>query len=136
MKNLTPYTLKALAHDFRITVGALEREQVVAREAEQQAQQDEAATRAAEDALRARFDEARAQALDLTTDGLTKAELTGGFEELLKRQHRFAYDHVRRHEGPLLENLEHVMIRPYYHEFLARKLLPPRFHSFAAWRGA
>lgn len=135
VKSLTPYTLKALAHDFRVTVGALEREQAAAREAGQQARQDEAATRAAEDALRARFDEARARALDLATDGLTEAELTGGFEEQLKRQNRFAYDHVRRHEGPLLENLEHVMIRTYYHEFLARKLLPPRFHSFAAWRG-
>lgn len=136
VKSLTPYTLKALAHDFRITVGALERERAAAREAGQQAQQDEAAKRAAEDALRARFDEARAQALDLATDGLTKAELTEGFEDQLKRQHRFAYDNVRRHEGPLLDNLEHAMIRPHYHEFLARKLLPPRFHSFAAWRGA
>lgn len=135
VKNLAPYTLKALETDFRSTAGTLEQERVAALQESQKALRDKEDARATEEALLHTFEEARSKALDLASDELTDAQLLAGFEEFVKKNHRFAYDHVRKHEGKLLDHLNHAMIRPIYHQFLALMLLPARFHSFEAWRG-
>lgn len=134
VKNVTPYTLKALEKDFRIKASTLEQEQTTAPNEAKEALRAEEDARAAEEALLQEFEDARSAALTLATADLGAEELVGGFELFIKEHHRFAYDYVRKHEGDLLDNLDHAMMRPLYHQFLARRLLPDEFHSFEAWR--
>jgi plasmid replication initiation protein len=133
VKNLAPYTLKALEKDFRTRASKLEQEQASALKESQEALRAEEDARAAEEALLQDFEDARSIALNLATADLGAEELVDGFEPFIREHHRFAYDYVRKHKGDLLANLDHAMIRPIYHQFLAQKLLPAKFHSFEAW---
>jgi len=135
VKNLTPYTLKAIEEDFRPSTGSLEQERAAALQEKQEALKQQEVALAAEDTLRQAFEESREAALDLAACDQTEEELLEGFEAFVKKHHRFAFDYVLEHVGSLQDALDHAMIRPIYHQFLAGKLLPPRFHSFEAWRG-
>lgn len=134
VKNVAPYTLKALEKDFRIRASVLEQEQASALKKGKEALRAGEDARAAEEALLQEFEDARSAALDLATADLGAEELIDGFEPFVREHHRFAYDYVRKHEGDLLDNLDHAMIRPLYQQFLSRRLLPDKFHSFEAWR--
>lgn len=131
VKKLQAYVLKALKTDFRPQTSSLEQEVEARRKGtstptdnDKHVNDDEALEQTYRSARRAALDGALAMSGDTHLDA---------FADYLKTNHRFAYDFARR-QGQLGDQLDEPVIKPHYEEFMSLKLLPKRFHSFAAWQ--
>ncbi len=139
VKDLTPYTLKALAEDFRKQETAAERKHREKRVmAERVRQEQEAAEREREQLLMG-FEQARDGELARLILQISLNDLFEGFLDHLTVANKFALDFVKREmvkQGRpfnLIEHVNHALIEPTFKAFLTRKYLPDEYKTVEAW---
>lgn len=139
VKELTPYTLKALAEDFRKTSAVIEqrRQKAQAAKVREQRQQEEMAL--AQEQRRLDFEKARNHELKRLRAHISPEDQLDGFTDYLKDVNKFAFDFVKKEvtkQGrafDVADQLEHRLIAPIFEDYLTKTYLPDTFSSFESW---
>ena len=139
VKDITPYTLKALAEDFRRQETSAERKRREKQAiAELTRQKQEVAERERE-GLVMEFEQARDGELARLMSRASLEELAAGFIDHLTMANKFTLDFVKKEaikQGKLFDLLEHInhpLIEPMFKVFLAEKHLPDEYKSVKVW---
>lgn len=139
VKEVTPYTLKALEEDFRKKETPAERARREKREATYHKRQQEKEAEAERDLLRSQYEHERDNLIAQLHARHSLEELVGDFLPYLTREHRFAFDFVKREvtkQGGVLkltEHLNHVLIEPIFKQFLVDRHLGAHYWTFESW---
>lgn len=139
VKELTPYTLKALADDFRKKETGSERKRREKQKAAELAFEEQKSVEHGQDLLILEFERARDRELAQLRLERAGEELSEGFLEYLTSANKFALDFARREvlkQGRpfvLSEHLAHPLMEATYKTFLAKKYLPSEFHAIEMW---
>ena len=139
VKEVVPYTLKALEEDFRKKETPAERVHREKREVTQQERQQEQAAEAERELLRTQFEHERDGLITQLHVQHSLEELASDFTSYLMRENKFAFDFVKRtvvKQGgtfELNEHLDHALIEPIFKQFLGESLLEPHYATFESW---
>ena len=139
VKEIVPYTLKALEEDFRKKETPAERVHREKREAVQLEQQQEQVAEAERELLRTQFERERDGLIAQLHVQYPLEKLAGDFTSYLMRENKFAFDFVKRtvvKQGgtfELNEHLDHALIEPIFKQFLGESLLEPHYATFESW---
>lgn len=139
VKEITPYTLKALEEDFRKKETPAERARREKREAMHQQQRQEREAEAERDLLRSQYESERDNLIAQLNAKYSLEELVTDFPSYLMHGNKFALDFVKREVTKnggifnLTEHLNHALIKPIFKQFLAEHHLEQRYHTFESW---
>lgn len=139
VKELTPYTLKALAEDFRKTTTVIERRRHQNQLAKVREQQQQEEMTLAQEQRRLDFEKARDHELKRLREHISPEDQFDGFADYLKDVNKFALDFVKKEvtkQGRAFEvadQLEHRLIAPIFKDYLTKTYLPDTFSSFESW---
>lgn len=142
VKDLTPYTLKALAEDFRKQETAAERKRREKQAVAELARQEQEAAERKREQLLMEFEQARDGELARLRSQTSLNNLAEGFLDHLTVTNKFALDFVKREmvkQGrpfELLEHINHALIEPTFKAFLAEKYLLDEYKTAEAWKAA
>jgi plasmid replication initiation protein len=139
VKELTPYTLKALAEDFRAAEAAKQKRQQKLNQAKEERQKGLVDTDTDEAQLLS-FEKSRDDALKRLRADMPLEQLLEGFDTYLAQTNRFALDFAKQEvekQGKVFhlgEQITHKLIESAFKTFLAQTYLPDELHSFEAWQ--
>ncbi len=139
VKEVTPYTLKALEEDFRKKETRAERAHREKREAAHLERQQEQEAEAERDLLRSQFEHERDGLITQLHAQHSLEELVRDFPSYIMRENKFAFDFAKRavvKQGgtfELNEHLNHALIEPIFKQFLGERYLGPHYCTFESW---
>lgn len=139
VKEVTPYTLKALEEDFRKKETPAERARREKREVARLERQQEQEAEVERDLLRSQFEHGRDDLITQLYARHSMKELITDFPSYLSHENKFALDFAKREvvkQGAafeLSEHLKHALIEPIFKQFLAERYLEPHYHTFESW---
>ena len=139
IKEVTPYTLKALEEDFRKKETSVERSRREGSEAAHRERQQEQQAEVERELLHAQFEQERNDLIAHLRTQRSLEELTRNFPSYLTRENKFAFDFAKREvvkQGSafkLDEHLDHKLIEPIFKQYLGEKYLESHYRTFESW---
>lgn len=139
VKDVAPYTLKALAEDFRKQETPAERKRRERQAMAELTRQEQEATERERERHLLEFEQARDGELARLMSQASLKDLAAGFLEHITVTNKFALDFVKREAlkqrkpFDLLEHVNHALIEPTFKVFLAKKYLLNEYKSFESW---